>query len=141
MHAHRDVTGRTESIHLISTAPVKVTLIIPEKIDGLNGKNGLLRGHWAQRRRKKESYAWLFRAQTNGKFAGQVRLTITRSYRGQKMDFDNLASTAKLPLDALVLAGIIEDDSEKIIGQPTFFQRQIGAKQAHYYQIEIESLT
>lgn len=34
---------------------MKVELIIPEKVDGLNGKKGLLRAHWSARKKKKES--------------------------------------------------------------------------------------
>ena len=117
---------------------MKVELIIPEKVDGMNGKNGLIRGNKFSRKSKKTTYSWLFLAQTPVKFKGEVNIKITRSYKGTPMDFDNLVSTSKIPLDALVMAGIIEDDSMKIIGQPDYKQFKIGMKENHFFKIVIE---
>lgn len=117
---------------------MKVELIIPEKVDGLNGSKGLIRGNKFGRKSKKKTYSWLFLAQTPVKFKGKVKVRIIRSYKGTPMDFDNLVSTSKIPLDALVMAGIIEDDSMKIIGQPDYKQCKIGMKENHFFKIEIE---
>ncbi len=119
---------------------MKVTLIIPENVDGLNGKNGLLRAHWSARKKKKESWSWLFLAQTHVRFKGKVNITITRSYKTTKMDYDNLVSTGKVPLDALVKAGIIEDDNSKIIERIDYRQAKIGKNDNYFFRIEIEQI-
>ena len=105
------------------------TLIIPEKVPSNNGKNGLLRTHWAKRRKLVETWAWLFRAQTTNRHAGQVEIQIIHYHIGRAIqDYDNLVSTLKLPLDALVKAGIIADDKMSVIGVPTIEQVRVKDK-------------
>lgn len=49
----------------------------------------------------------------------RARVTITRCST-REPDFENLAQGGKFLLDGLVKAGVIADDSPKVIGRPTY---------------------
>ena len=51
-----------------------------------------------------------------------LKLTYTRCYARQPMDLDNASASIKIPLDALVHSGLLEDDNPTIIGE--FITRQ-----------------
>ena len=77
--------------------------------------------HWAKLHKLKKLYAaeflWQARAQKyelplNNEI---TRVHIIRHHQGAQMDADNLAATAKVPLDALTRAGLIVDDSPQHI--------------------------
>ena len=98
---------------------------LPIALPGLNGSKGLIRQHWTNARKMKD---WLLQQVLEAELRchkGQVRITYTRVSK-KKMDWDNCMSSAKHGLDALVKAGVIKDDSPKIIPeQPKMFQ-EIG---------------
>lgn len=99
------------------------TLTIPEKVPSNNGAKGLLRMHWSRRGKLRDTWAWLFRAQTLNRHTGKVTIHFQHYYTGRSIsDPDNLYSTMKIPLDSLKKAGIIVDDKIEIIGHPTFEQ-------------------
>lgn len=53
------------------------------------------------------------------------------------MDFENLVSTTKPVFDALVRAGIIIDDKQAIIGQPSYQTQRIPRKEGDKQRTEI----
>lgn len=57
---------------------------------------------------------------------GQVDIEYHRSGKGALMDWDNLASTSKLFMDALVKCGVIEDDSPKFIPEMPAYSQSKG---------------
>lgn len=74
--------------------------------------NALLRMHWRKRGRLKRDYAWDLRSQLPPNFGplSFPRVQVTRVACGVEPDGDNLAGGQKLVLDALTIAGVIEDD-------------------------------
>lgn len=105
-------------------------LTIPEKVPSNNGNNGLLRMHWTKRREVKRRWTLLFKAQTNNRHKGRVKIHVTHYYTGRQIaDFDNLTSTLKIPLDAIKDAGIIVDDHMLITGEPKFEQIRVKKKE------------
>jgi Holliday junction resolvase RusA-like endonuclease len=102
------------------------TLTINEKVPSNNGTNGLLRMHWRERKKIKVRYFWLFRAQTQNKHTGRVKIHIQHYYRLKPIaDYDNLVSTCKLLFDALKDAAVIVDDNQLVTGIPTFEQIRV----------------
>lgn len=120
---------------------LKTVLTIPELVHGLNGDKGLIRMHFRERKRLKDKWAWLFISQAKGQsHKGRVKVTITRFCLKPMDDFDNLAATMKIPLDAAKAAKIIVDDKIKVIGQPTFHQVRVKYENQQKYVIEIEDI-
>lgn len=110
--------------------------MINELVPGLNGEDGLIREHWANRKKRKDRYFITLRSQTRNKHIGQVRLIYVR-HTPRPMDWDNQGASAKLILDSLKDAKIIIDDSPKIIRE--FVLRQEPAKKGRgYTEIIIE---
>lgn len=104
-------------------------LVIPEKVPSNNGKNGLLRMHWTQRKKLCERYQLLFMSQSRNRHLGRVSIHVTHYYIGSPIaDYDNVVSTLKIPLDAIKKAGFIVDDHQLITGVPTFEQIRVKKK-------------
>lgn len=51
----------------------------------------------------------------------KARLTLTRFAHGRKPDADNLRSSFKHVIDALVESGVLADDRPDVIGEPAVF--------------------
>lgn len=101
-------------------------LTIPEKVPSNNGKNGLLRMHWTDRKKLCERYQLIFMSQSRNRHLGRVTIHVTHYYIGSSIaDYDNLVSTLKIPLDAIRKIGIIVDDHQLITGVPTFEQIRV----------------
>lgn len=97
----------------LNVAACKITLAGVFK--GLNGSSGLMQLHWAQAyTAKKKVVERVKRLNAKFQFKGQIEVTCTR-FSSSLMDWDNLGSTMKFPMDALVECKIIEDDSPVII--------------------------
>lgn len=101
---------------------MRTELLIPEHVPSLNGKGGMLRAHWSKKAKIIKTYQWLFRAQSMNQHKGKVRMTVTRMSLNPTMDFDNLVGCYKHHIDAIVKAGILIDDSPKIIIDPKYEQ-------------------
>lgn len=103
-----------------STEPV--SLIFHGNVPGNNGPGGLLRMHWSRRQKLRTEYEWVVSAAKLPRLAGPVRLVLTRYSTGPQMDYDNLVSTGKLLIDALVNCGILPDDSPAVIVERLYRQ-------------------
>ncbi len=101
---------------------------IPYLTPGLNGSDGLMRQHFRQAAKLKERLTWEVRQQRRGPTITQpVRVTYTR-YAAVLMDWDNACASFKHIGDALTAAGVLSDDSPKIIAE--FLPRQVKCKRA-----------
>ena len=76
--------------------------------------NEMLRQHWSKRKKLKEQYHLEILSQKPQKFKGKVNVHLTR-YSSRVPDPDGVAGSAKIILDAVVDAGIIEDDNMRIV--------------------------
>lgn len=98
---------------------------LPIALPGLNGSKGLMRQHWTSAAKMKE---WLLHKVLEADLwchKGQVKITYTRVAK-KKMDWDNCMSSFKHVCDALVKAGVIEDDSPKLIPEQPVMLQEIG---------------
>jgi hypothetical protein len=68
----------------------------------------------------------------------RARLTLTRVSAG-KMDRDNLRSSFKAVVDGLVRCGVLFDDSEDVIGEPTV-RHDAGKKGKGYITVRVEEV-
>ena len=91
----------------------KLVLEISEVVPSLNV---LLRMHWTKRRKLNKTWQWLIWLEVFGRGGaqrcavhGKVTVRILRRSR-QTLDQDNLAGSAKIVLDALKVARVIDDD-------------------------------
>jgi len=91
----------------------RLTITLPLRL--APSLNLLLRTHWAKRRRMLREAAWLV---AEARLAAgwdraadpaNVRLEVVRR-SSRRPDFDNMVGAAKLAIDALVLAGVLQDD-------------------------------
>ena len=89
-------------------------IIIKGVVPMLNGKDGMLRGHWSKRKKLKDQYYYEILSQKPDKFEGKVKICLTR-YGMSVPDPDNVGASGKLILDALVMAKVIQDDSMDIV--------------------------
>lgn len=99
-------------------------LTFPGRVVGMNAKGGLLRMHWTKKKLLKRRFLWLVHEQTRAKHAGRVELKLIRYSAGVPMDYDNLVSTGKILIDAIVSAGVIIDDKEAIIAKREYTQQK-----------------
>lgn len=91
-----------------------IEIQVPEIAPSLNR---LVRMHWSARRRLLKKWEWIVFAEVYRvggplaiKYHGKMRVSIIRRSH-HVLDHDNLHGAAKLVLDALKAARVIEDDS------------------------------
>lgn len=106
------------------TQEIAFNCIVP----GNNGPNGLIRAHWTERGRLIGIYEWVITAARLQSMTGPVRLELTRYSIGPQMDYDNLVSTGKLLIDALVRCQILEDDKPAVIAERDYKQVRAAGK-------------
>lgn len=94
---------------------------------GLNGSKGLMRMHWATRKKVKENLMWLIASRKYKKHKGKVTVEIV-NYAIRLMDWDNLASTFKVLGDSLVKLGILEEDKPQIVVEFSMGQEKVKTK-------------
>lgn len=97
-------------------------ITFPGKVPGLNGAGGLLRMHWSKRKALGGLHGWQVRAAQLSPMAGPVRLELIRYSSGPQMDYDNLVSTGKSIVDAIVRNGILPDDNPQVIPERVYTQ-------------------
>ena len=93
---------------------MKTTIVIPERVPGLNNSDGLIReNHWDAKIRK-DRYFILCLSQRKIRHKGRVTVQFIR-YTIAEMDWDNMCASFKHIGDSLVKANIIQDDKPQII--------------------------
>jgi hypothetical protein len=110
------------------TNPLITELTFPGVIPGNNGPKGLLRMHFQKRKQLKERYIFYVRSLTSNRHTGPIRLELIRYSIRPVMDFDNLVSTGKILIDAIVLAGVLPDDNQSIIPQREYRVEKAATK-------------
>lgn len=88
---------------------------VDELAPGPNGPRGLLRMHWASKKRIRDRWTTLIREQRPAKWKPVKGHVIVTRHSSREMDKDNLYASCKFVLDALVRAGVIADDSPEHI--------------------------
>jgi hypothetical protein len=113
---------------------------LPYLMPGLNGPEGLMRQHYRDAAKKRESLTWEIRGQKVGQtIYDPIRVTYIR-HSEKLMDWDNACASFKYIGDAMIEAGIIGDDSPKVIAE--FIPRQVKCKRDQQYtEIIIEKIT
>lgn len=106
---------------------------------GLNGSDGLMRKHYHAAKQVKNALTFEALSQRpagHNALTGPLIVRFTR-YCHRHMDWDNAASSFKHVGDSLVAAGIIADDSPKVIA--VFEPRQVlvPKKEKTYMTVEI----
>lgn len=124
--------------HFKTTHTLKTELTFPGVLPGNNGSKGLLRMHWTARNKLRDQFTWLVRTLTKNRHAGKIKLQLIRYHAGMSMDYDNLVSTGKLPIDSIVLSKVIIDDKESIIAQRDYRQVKVKTKSEQKTVIIIE---
>lgn len=106
-------------------------LVIDGIVAGLNGPNGLVRGHWSNVKKQKDLFRSIIREQfAEGKIkkhVGKVRCSYV-GYKTSFMDWDNFCASFKHIGDSLVAEGIIIDDNPKILTE--FSPKMIKCKRS-----------
>jgi|GEM_PF-1645837 len=99
-------------------------IIIPGRVPGMNGPDGLIRmPHWKQKEIF-ERYQLLIRQATRNRHTPPVRIELIRHSIGRPMDYDNLVSTGKKLWDAAVACQLIPDDNPQVIQQREYSQQR-----------------
>jgi Holliday junction resolvase RusA-like endonuclease len=93
---------------------VRQTIEIPEVMPGLNGSDGLINeNRWNKKKRQDRCFG-LIKAQKPRKHEGKVIIEYTRA-SVIAPDWDNLSASFKHWGDALVKAGVIQDDKPTVV--------------------------
>ncbi len=104
---------------------MRTEVTIKGVIPGLNGKQGLIREHFRNAKKRRDLYKVLIRAQTNNRHKGKVIIRYI-GYKTILMDWDNFAASFKHIGDALVSNKVIKDDKPAVVIQ--FLPEQIKCK-------------
>lgn len=115
-------------------------IIFPGVLPGNNGKDGLIRIRGRARTALKNACFWQIRSSTTNQHKGPVRLELVRHSIGGLMDRDNLVSTGKIPIDALVKAKVIPDDNPTIITESDYSQTRAKNQATQFTVIRIIDL-
>jgi len=105
----------------------------PDLPPSLNGSDGLMRLHWAARRKVKDKFIYLLKMKGLQKIKTPTKLTI-HNYCVHQMDWDNLASRAKIVGDTLVSCRYLPDDNPDVIVE--FEMKQIKVKRIDDVRID-----
>lgn len=92
------------------------------------GLNEMLRQHFRERGRMRDRWTQEILAQRGGAppRLQKASVLIRRYYARNPLELDNLYASAKIPLDALVHAGILLDDNLKVLIDLTMMQDKVA---------------
>lgn len=121
-----------------------MSYILEFKISQLpDSPNKLLGAHWT--RRKKHADKWLrlvwakvLQEEAPPEPLKKAKLTLVR-YSTHKLDSDNLRSSFKAVVDALVKVGVIVDDDMDVIGEPEVRQEPTTRENKFIY-VKVEEI-
>ena len=116
----------------------ELKIILPYILPGLNGPEGLIRGHWAARKKRLESIVWDIKQQVRAGIGFDTSVSVTYSgYCHKLKDWDNFCASFKLIGDALQLCGIIKNDSPEFLNPFNPRQHKIPMKEKQFTEILI----
>ena len=105
------------------------------------GMNVLMRMHFRTYGKLRDKWQVLLReAVGTYRFRGKVDVRIIRFYAGVPMDLDNLWSTCKIPLDAMVRSGILPSDNPECVSALRCEQFKVPTKNRERTEITILEL-
>jgi crossover junction endodeoxyribonuclease RusA len=118
--------------------PFELTLVIPGLPESINS---IGRKHFMVKTAESKKWRTYVVFESKGKALpptplAKAKLTFTRVSKRQ-MDFDNLVSSFKAVQDGLVDAGIIINDTPRVIGTPTYLWEKCLGNNA-FIKIKIE---
>lgn len=112
-----------------------MTITIPELAPGMNA---LMRMHFRTYGALRNKWQTLLRsAAGTTRFDCPCEVRIVRYYAANPMDLDNLWSTSKIPLDALVRAKILRNDDPKAVTSLAVEQYKVPTKNRERTEIHI----
>lgn len=97
-------------------------IVFPGNVPGNNGRDGIIRMKRKVKTNLKNNYFYQVRSSTRNQHKGPVRMELIRHSTGKPMDYDNLVSTGKLIIDAIVKAGVLPDDNDMVIADRVYTQ-------------------
>jgi hypothetical protein len=114
--------------------------MLPEIPPGLNAS---MRTNRWELKKTKDRLALLTLAAlpSRDRIPGPVLVTCTTFYARTPRDWDNAACAAKFPLDAIVRAGVLDDDNPTVISCMIHKQTKVPKVTDQGYLIEIETIT
>ncbi len=112
-----------------------MTITIDELAPGMNV---LMRMHFRTYGKLRDKWqTWLRSLAGTARFHKPCEVRIVRYYAGVPMDLDNLWSTGKVPLDALVRAGILPSDNPSAVTSLKVEQFKVPTKNRERTEIHI----
>lgn len=116
-----------------------LTLSVPVLAPSLNT---LLRTHYRDRGRDRDKWTALLRhVAGRRRSAPPCAVAIVRRYASRPLDLDNLYAAAKVPLDALVRAGILPDDDPTCVASLTCTQEKVPTRLEQGTTITLRPIT
>ena len=102
------------------------------------GMNTLLRMHFRTYGKIRDKWQVELRAAVGTlRYTGPCSISIQRHYCGVPMDLDNLYSTCKIPLDAMVRAKILPEDNPEALVGLTCKQSKVATRKEERTEITI----
>ncbi len=102
------------------------------------GMNTLMRMHFRTYGKLRDKWQTMLRAAAGTyRFIGPCDVRIVRYYAGQPMDLDNLWSTCKIPLDAMVRAKVLPGDDPNCVASLSCEQFKVPTKNRERTEISI----
>lgn len=95
--------------------------------------NTMGRWHWTRKKRLSDMWHRIIgmHVMSNKPRRPLARAKITLTWRGSReLDFDNLVSAFKLPIDCLRHLEVLKDDNIQHIGVPTYIQEKVKRRDA-----------
>lgn len=115
-----------------------MTVTIPELAPGMNV---LMRMHFHTYADLRNKWQTMLRVGFGTKrFKGASEVLIVRYHCGTPMDLDNLWSTPKIPLDAMVRASILPGDDPGCVAALKVEQRRVPTRKEVRTEITVEEL-
>jgi hypothetical protein len=106
--------------------------------------NKALSTHFQKRSDSNECWDHIVHLYSRGKKPlkplGKVKLTLVR-YNYRTLDFDGLVASFKAPIDAMVTAGILKNDTWKITGKWDVDQKFLPKSKAPFITIKVEEIS
>lgn len=91
--------------------------------------NQLHRMHWSKRHALKKDWVWIVRSKDPNPIKLPCRIHVERRSMGRPLDVPAIFGTLKIPLDAIVGAGVLPDDQPRYVEAVSASQDQVGSEE------------